>query len=128
MRSRGFTLLELIVVLAILGLATALVAPSMLRGIDSWQRQAAMDVLIDDLRALPGEARARGTPIVIDDAALQSDNPPLAVEGDWQLQVPEPWHVAATGVCEGGEIIVTNSYGERTIRVGSPFCDADVLP
>ena len=60
MRERGFTLLEMIVVLAILGLATALVAPSMLRGIDSWRRQAAMDVLIDAIRALPGDARARG--------------------------------------------------------------------
>ena len=128
MRSRGFTLLELIVVLAILGLATALVAPSMLRGIDSWQRQAAIDVLMDQLRALPGDARARGTPIVVDDAALQSGNPPLTVGGDWQLRVPEPWRVGATGVCEGGEVIVSNSYGERTIRVGAPFCDPDVLP
>ena len=52
MRERGFTLLEMIVVLAILGLATALVAPATLRSIDSWQRKAAMDVLVD--RALTG--------------------------------------------------------------------------
>ena len=35
MRQRGFTLLEMSVVLAILGLATALVAPSAIRGIDA---------------------------------------------------------------------------------------------
>ena len=128
MRQRGFTLLELIVVLAILGLATALVAPSMLRGIDSWQRQAAIDVLLNDLRALPGEARARGTEIVLDAEALQQPEPPLKVAGDWQLQVPEPWRVGSNGVCQGGEVIISNSYGSRTIEVAAPFCDPRVLP
>ena len=54
MRQRGFTLLEMIVVLAILGLATALVAPSAIRGIDSWRRQSELDSLLDQIRALPG--------------------------------------------------------------------------
>ena len=58
MRQPGFTLLEMIVVLAILGMATALVAPAALRGIDSWRRQAAMDVLLDQIRGLPGRARS----------------------------------------------------------------------
>lgn len=128
MRPRGFTLLEMIVVLAILGLATALVAPSMLRGLDSWRRQAAIDALLDQLRALPGEARARGKPIVIDDAALQAPAPPLRVEGDWRLRVPTPWQVRANGVCEGGDVVVSNAYGGRTIRAGTPFCDPQVLP
>lgn len=128
MRARGFTLLELIVVLAILGLATALVAPSMLRGIDSWRRQAAMDALLDQLRALPGDARARGVAIVVDDAALQSDDPPLRMDVDWQLRAPQPWQVGANGVCQGGEVSVANAYGERTIRVSAPFCDPEVLP
>ena len=38
--ARGFTLLEMVVVLAILGLATAMVAPSMIRSIDSWRARA----------------------------------------------------------------------------------------
>ena len=65
MRPGGFTLLEMIVVLAILGLATALVAPSALRGIDSWKRQAELDALVDQVRALPGTARARGKAIPV---------------------------------------------------------------
>ena len=128
MRPRGFTLLEMIVVLAILGLATALVAPAMLRGIDSWRRQAAMDMLVDNLRALPGEARAKGRPIVIDEATLRSSTPPLRVEGDWELRVPAPWQVGANGVCEGGDVVIANARGERTIRAAAPFCDSHVLP
>ena len=38
---------------------TAMVAPSAIRGIDSWRRQAAMDALLDQIRALPGNAALR---------------------------------------------------------------------
>ena len=128
MRHRGFTLLEMIVVLAILGLAAALVGPSMLRGIDAWRRQAAMDGLLDQLRALPGNARGTGKPITISDATLASAAPPLRIDADWTLRVPEPWSVGANGICRGGEVIVANAFGERTVRVAAPFCDPSVQP
>ena len=124
----GFTLLEMIVVLAILGLATALVAPAALRSIDSWRRQAAIDALLDQIRGLPGEARAIGKAITISDSTLASDKSPLRVEDDWRLRVPKAWRVAANGVCESGEVVVANARGERTLRIAAPFCDADVLP
>jgi len=123
MRPRGFTLLEMVVVLAILGLASALVAPSMLRGIDSWRRQAAMDALFDQIRALPGRARAGGQDILIEAGGLTAVNPPLSIEGDWTLSVEQPWKVRANGICEGGTIAVANAYGTRRIRIAPPFCD-----
>lgn len=128
MRHGGFTLLEMIVVLAILGLAAALVGPSMVKSIDTWGRKAAMDVLLDQLRALPGNARGSGTPITISDATLASATPPLRIDADWTLHAPTPWSVGANGVCQGGEVIVRNRYGERTIRVVAPFCDPSVQP
>ena len=128
MRRSGFTLLEMIVVLALLGLATALVVPSTLRGIDSWRRQAAMDGLLDQVRALPGEARASGRRVVVSDATLKGTSPPLWIEDDWTLIVPEPWQVAANGVCEPGEVRVANAYGQRVVRVAAPFCDPEIVP
>lgn len=128
MHQRGFTLLEMIVVLAILGLAAALVGPSMIRSIDTWRRSAAMDLLLDQLRALPGDARSSGKPIVISDATLASATPPLRIDSDWTLSVPEPWSVGANGVCHGGEIIVANAFGERLVRTTAPFCDPSVQP
>lgn len=124
----GFTLLELIVVLAILGLATAMVAPSAIRGIDSWRRQAAMDELLDAIRGLPGEARARGESIAVSDEALGSATPPLQIAGDWALSAPEPWKVHSNGVCEGGQVLVRNEIGERVVTVTAPFCDPKVEP
>ena len=128
MRHGGFTLLEMIVVLAILGLAAAVVGPSMVKSIDTWRRKAAMDVLLDQLRALPGNARNSGKPITISDATLASAAAPLRIDADWTLRAPKPWSVGANGVCQGGEVIVGNVYGERTISVAPPFCDPSVQP
>ena len=128
MRQPGFTLLEMIVVLAILGLATAMVAPSAIRGIDSWRRQAAMDALLDQIRALPGNARASGRAIDINAAALKSASPPLRIESEWTLAVPAAWKVNANGVCEDGRVEVGNVHGTRIIAVSAPFCDPQVLP
>jgi type II secretory pathway pseudopilin PulG len=128
MRPGGFTVLEMIGVLAILGLAAALVGPSMVRSIDTWRRQAAMDVLLDQLRALPGNARGSGKQITVSDATLASATPPLRIDADWTLHAPEPWSVGANGVCQGGEVIIRNAYGERSIRVAAPFCDPTVQP
>ena len=128
MRRDGFTLLEMIVVLAILGLATAMVAPAAIRSIDSWRRQAELDSLLDQIRALPGDARASGRVIVLDAEALKGKDAPLRVAGDWTLRVPEPWKVNANGVCEGGSVEIGNQHGKRVIAVASPFCDPRVKP
>lgn len=128
MRRGGFTLLEMLVVLAILGLATAMVAPAAIRGIDSWRRQAQLDSLLDQLRALPGDARARGMPIEVSKDALEGDDPPLRVEGGWTLGVPAPWTVSANGICEGGEVTIGSDVGSRTVAVAAPFCDPAFQP
>ena len=128
MRQRGFTLLEMIVVLAILGLATALVAPAALRGIDSWRRQSELESLLDQIRALPGNARASGKPIVLSDDALKAEDAPLRIAGEWTLSVPASWKVGGNGVCQGGEVVIGNRYGSRTITVAAPFCDPTLQP
>ena len=87
-----------------------------------------MDGLLDQLRALPGNARASGKPITLSTATLASTTPPLRIDGDWTLSVPEPWSVAANGVCQGGDVVVANAFGERTVRVAAPFCDPTVQP
>lgn len=127
-RQAGFTLLEMIVVLAILGLATALVAPSAIRGIDSWRRQGELDSLLDQIRALPGNARASGMSIVVSDETLKAKSAPLHVAADWTLSVPKSWRVNANGVCEGGKVDIGNDHGKRVVEVTSPFCDPMMQP
>ena len=123
MRQHGFTLLEMIVVLAILGLATAMVAPSALRSIDTWRRQTEQDSLLDQIRALPGNARTAGRMVIVSSETLASAEAPLKISADWTLRVPSAWRVHPNGVCDGGEVEIVNAYGVRVIEVASPFCD-----
>lgn len=118
----------MIVVLAILGLVTAMVAPAALRGIDTWRRQSEQDALLDQIRALPGNARASGRPVLVSDKTLAAAKPPLHIAADWTLRVPATWRVHANGVCDGGEVQISNAYGTRVIKVASPFCDPVVQP
>ena len=122
-RARGFTLLEMVVVLAILGLATAMVGPSMIHGIDTWRRQSDVDALLDQVRGLPAQARAHGMAIEISDDSLAGEKPPLHIGGGWQLHVPEPWKVQANGVCEGGRLQLAVNDRERVLQVAAPFCE-----
>ena len=57
---RGFTLLELVVVLALLALATALVAPSGFRMMASWRRATEVDASLAAVAALGSNAAQQG--------------------------------------------------------------------
>ena len=87
-----------------------------------------MDVLLDQIRGLPGRARASGEPILVSNESLKSAAPPLRIEADWSLRVEQPFQVAGNGVCEKGEVVVAGPYGDRVVRVDAPFCDVAVLP
>ena len=62
------------------------------------------------------------------ESALKEASAPLRIAGEWTLGVPEPWSVAANGVCEGGEVTIGNDVGSRTIVVAAPFCEPAVRP
>lgn len=123
---RGFTLLEIIVVLAIMGLVAAVATPAVVRGIDSWRRQAQADALMDQLRALPARARAAGRPIEVSAAALAGESPPLHVDEGWTLAVPEPWQVQSNGVCQGGRVELHEGERVLELQATAPFCDPRV--
>lgn len=119
----GFTLLELMVVLSILGLLTALAAPSLLRTIGTWQRQAQVDAVLDQIRGLPGRARSSGADIRLDAAVDAKASTPLQVPDGWSLSVPKPWHVQGNGVCLGGELVLGDGERSWHIAVAAPFCE-----
>lgn len=115
----GYTLLELVVVLAVLGAVTALVAPAAIRGIDRWQARLAMDDVEQQFARLPVLARDLGISAELsDDVPWPARLPPVSVEGV-ELRFLSPLRLHSNGVCDGGRI--------RVLRGEARF-DADVLP
>lgn len=122
---RGFTLLELLVVLSIMGLAAALAAPSVTRSVDSWQAQAQVDAVSDQVRGLPARARNAGRMLLVDDDVLGTPDAPLTVEPGWTLSAPSSWKVRANGYCEGGMLELGRGERRWRLRANAPFCDVE---
>ena len=101
---RGFTLLELVVVLALLALATALVAPSGFRMIASWQRATEVDASLQAVAALGSGAAQAG-------------------RAGWQVELDAPLAIQANGACSDSHGRVRGPDGhEQPFQVLAPFC------
>ncbi len=125
---KGFTLLEMVVVLSILGMATAIAAPAVLRSIDTWQRQGQIEGLLDQIRGLPAVARAQGREVMISEETLVSANSPLRAAPGSTLATPKPWRIRHNGVCDEGIVQLEGAGRPIRIAVEAPFCDPSVVP
>lgn len=143
-RGAGYTLLEMVVVLAILGLATAMVAPATFRTIQSWRDADDVGRVLGDVAALPGVARNQGREIRLGSdpapanttpamAALPAEAepdapPPVALPDGWQLSFDEPLVVRANGACNGTTGTLTTTRQTIRFRIDSPWCRVTRLP
>lgn len=123
--ARGFTLLEMLVVLVVLSMAAAVVAPPLARTVERVRETGDRDDVFRALEALPALARANGRPMVFRAAE------PMQVGGrDW----PEGWSVVpvaelvveATGFCNGTDLIVRSPSGSTTWTMSAPGCRVGV--
>ncbi|WP_082592182.1 prepilin-type N-terminal cleavage/methylation domain-containing protein [Stenotrophomonas nitritireducens] len=119
---RGFTLLELVVVLALLALATALVAPSGFRMIASWRRATEVDATLQAVAALGTAAAQDGRARTLEAGPVAADALPGLPEG-WQVELDAPLAVQANGACgdSRGRMRGPDSY-EQPFTVSAPFC------
>lgn len=124
-RARGFTLLELVVVLALLGLATALVAPAGFRMIASWRRATEVDAVLGAMVALGAHARQQGRALKLDAGPVPATAVPGMPEG-WTVVLAQPLSVQANGACSGtrGELRATGYV--RPFALKAPFCRAEL--
>jgi prepilin-type N-terminal cleavage/methylation domain-containing protein len=111
MRVRGYTLLEILVVLALVGLTTAMVGPS----VAGWLAAARVRGWQHDLKAavegLPLKAFVSGEPFTLDAAALERLVPgrPEAL----RVELAEPLSYRANGMASGGVIRLTGIGVQR---------------
>ena len=100
--ARGFTLLELVVVMALTALTVGLVVPAAQRGLDAARERGVRSDIQALLASLPVRAYQAGTPLRLDAQALRQQLPQLP-EG-WSLLMNRPLSYSAAGVASGGAV------------------------
>jgi len=115
----GYTLLEMVVVIALIALATALVAPPGMRMIRSWQDATEVSEVIEQIERLPGAVRAVGNPLTLTGEAA---NAPLELPEGWVLILDTPLTVHANGACSNAQARLQTVHQEIQLRIAVPFC------
>lgn len=118
----GFTLIEILVTLAILALAASLVGPGLLATLDAASRKSALIALDEELRLARAQAVRLGEPL---EATTQE---PL--EGQWRIGLPEGWRLsadppirfAADGACAGARVTLTRNTSRMEVQLAAPRC------
>ncbi len=123
----GFTLLELLVVLALAGLLLAVVIPRLTKiyqGVRSSLSRSQMEMAINELGAL---AHKRGKLLI-----LSAGNPhPVPVwlkfPPGWKMTVDQPIRFYPSGVCTGGEVILSYNGVRYPAILKPPVCRIKML-
>ena len=149
---RGFTLLELVVVLALLGLIAALAFPNLERLYAGVVRNTERDYILDQFTGLGRRAMQQARTLVVvgsggaradDPAGTGADRPSrgsaagpasgsvhephvIDVPGGWAISFDEPLVVRPNGVCLGAELTLRHRGAvEARIRLDPPYCRID---
>ena len=133
-RQGGFTLLELIVVLVILGVVGALALPNLQNLYASATRRADRDIALDQVARLGADALLRGHGLVIWPATASLEGNEfgagyarleLELPADWGFELDRPLLVQPNGVCLGARLTLIDPRGQRTEHdLEPPYCRA----
>ena len=133
----GFTLLELIVVLVVLGAAMALALPNLQNLYDSLVRRSDRDLMLDEIARLGAEAALAGRDMVVwpeeelppaEDAHLRLTAPghvrhELDLPPNWRMELDQPLLLRSNGVCSGARLTLIDAAGRPEVySLQAPFC------
>lgn len=129
-RRAGFSLLELLVVLVLVGLLTAVALPNLQALYQGATRAADREHILDQLAALGREAALRRVNYVVLDAEADADlvaadfEPyPLQLPPGWTLKLDRPLRAHASGVCLGAEVTLLHEDAQPVrLRLTPPYC------
>lgn len=128
MPRRGFTLLELLIVLALLGLAAAVVVPGLARTYDAIVRSGERADAIRALEGLPLRVRASGRELVLEPADTQALADAAAMPEGWTARVLEPLRIERSGICHPARVRVAGRDVAETWSILAPGCGVDDAP
>ena len=132
-RRRGFTLLEVLVVLTLIGLLSALVMPNLQKLVGSVERATRRDGLVADIAGLSYRAFALGQGFELSNAKagqlLVDGNPVLVPPAGWRVDVEAPVSYSFNGFCSGGRLKLISPDGNvEPMLLSAPACRLSHAP
>lgn len=129
----GFSLLELLVVLALVSLIGALALPNLMGLYDSATRATERDQILDQLAGLGREAMLKGhgyavygtapSPLPSDALNTGVQAYALVVPEGWQVELDRPLRVRPNGVCLGATVTLSHPDAAPVeVALEPPYC------
>ena len=128
----GFSLLELLVVLALVSLVATLALPNLVGLYDSATRATERDSILDQFAGIGREAMLKGHGYAVYGTAgpQPSDVPnagvhayPLLVPEGWQVDLDRPLRVRPNGVCLGATVTLSHPDSAPVeVALAPPYC------
>jgi len=120
MRQIGYTLLEMVVVMTIIGLITAITVPKLNLMYERFEFSLEQDDLISQIKVLGYKAYRRGDGFTLEKAF--NDPKLLQMSEEWTLKSGKEIYYSAIGTCSGGVSEITRGELTLLFNMSPPFC------
>lgn len=130
----GFTLLEMLFVMLVVGLLVGLTAPRFGAGIDRYEIRSQREHIEDQLRQLPRRVRLAARSLELPQQSLLSDlgdgAPVLDLPPGWTIAFSPPLVISRLGACNETKIVLSppESSGETPPAYKITDLSCEVLP
>jgi general secretion pathway protein G len=122
MQQRGFTLLELLVVLVLVGMVTGMVGPRFIELTERLRYRNEWLTLQQRINGLTLEVQLTGRAMSLQEVVL-------ALPSGWQLKTDRSVRYLSNGVCLGGQVqLLHGEEIKRRIGLSPPYCQWEGQP
>jgi len=127
-RVKGFTLLELLIVLLVIGLVAGLVVPRLSNIYDGMVTMYEKDDIMAQLNGLHFKVFQHGQVFDLIEYPLPSNMPKLLeLPQGWTLKTETPIRFRSNGACSGGHLKLLHGEDSFVLKLEPPFCRATLL-